>query len=123
MTWIALVVTTLGTLFLLLAAIGLLRFPDVYVRSHAAGKAATLGVCGVLIGAALGMGTTGAWGRALLAAAFLLVTVPVATQLLARAALQRGVRPMPRTRIGAGVGVTAPPAGDAGGEDRAADPR
>ena len=42
--------------FTLLAAVGLIRLPDVYMRSHAAGKAATLGVCCVLLGAAFGLG-------------------------------------------------------------------
>ena len=107
MALIALVVTAFGVLFLLLAAVGLLRFPDVYIRSHAAGKAATLGVCGVLLGAALGLGDAEAWIGAVLAAGFLLVTVPVATQILARAAFQRGIHPTSQTRIDSAVGGPA----------------
>jgi multicomponent Na+:H+ antiporter subunit G len=88
-----------GVLMVLLAAVGLVRFPDVYTRSHAAGKAATLGVCCVMLGAALGLGGWGALWRALLAVVFLFVTIPVGAQLIARAALRNGAPPSPDTRL------------------------
>jgi multicomponent Na+:H+ antiporter subunit G len=96
---IALILATFGVIMILLAAVGLLRFSDVYMRSHAAGKAATLGVCCVLLGAAFGMGGTGALLRALLAVVFLFVTIPVGAQLIARAALRNGAKPHPSTRM------------------------
>ena len=95
----ALVVAGFGVVMVLLAAVGLLRLPDVYTRSHAAGKAATLGVCCVMLGAALGLGGMGALLRALLAVVFLFVTIPVGAQLIARAALRNGARPSPDTRL------------------------
>ena len=87
----------LGALLMLIASIGLLRLADVYQRSHAAGKAATLGVCLVLLGTAVASGEIGAWARVALAAAFLLATIPVATQLLTRAAFHSGQPPTPDT--------------------------
>ncbi|MEI8191117.1 MAG: monovalent cation/H(+) antiporter subunit G, partial [candidate division NC10 bacterium] len=41
----------LGTFLIVLACIGLVRFPDVFCRMHAAGKAGTLGVVLVALGA------------------------------------------------------------------------
>lgn len=95
----ALALTGFGVLMVLLAAVGLLRLPDVYTRSHAAGKAATLGVCCVMLGAALGLGGAGALLRALLAVMFLFITIPVGAQLIARAALGNGARPAGDTKL------------------------
>ncbi|MGD8395315.1 MAG: monovalent cation/H(+) antiporter subunit G [Candidatus Eiseniibacteriota bacterium] len=103
-TAIALVLSGLGAIMILLAAAGLLRFPDIYTRSHAAGKAATLGVCTVLLGCALGLAEPGAWIRSLVAVVFLFVTIPVGAQLVARAAFRNGALPAPETRIDPAVG-------------------
>jgi len=103
MTILGLLVAGLGAVMILLAAAGLLRLPDVYTRSHAAGKAATLGVCGILLGCALGLAETGAWIRALVSVVFLFVTIPVGAQLVARAALRNGARPAPETYVEPGV--------------------
>lgn len=100
---VALGLAGFGVLMVLLAAVGLLRFPDVYTRSHAAGKAATLGVCCVLLGSALGLGGTGALLRAVLSVVFLFVTIPVGAQLIARAALRNGARPADDTRLDPGL--------------------
>ena len=99
MSVLAISLCTFGALMILLAAVGLMRLPDVYMRSHAAGKAATLGVCSILVGVATALGEPGAWARALLAVAFLFFTIPVGAQLVVRAALRNGARPDPATRI------------------------
>ena len=96
---LAVVLVAFGVLMILLAAVGLLRLPDVYMRSHAAGKAATLGVCSVLLGVAAALGDPGAWSRVVLAVVFLFFTIPVGAQLVARAALRNGAAPDPATRI------------------------
>ena len=41
---------SVGVLLIVVTAIGLYRLPDMYTRSHAASKSATLGVMCVLIG-------------------------------------------------------------------------
>jgi multicomponent Na+:H+ antiporter subunit G len=97
---LSLVLASIGVVMILLAAVGLIRLPDVYMRSHAAGKAATLGVCCVLLGAAFGLGGAGAMTRALVAILFLFVTIPVGAQLIARAALRNESAPHPETRVG-----------------------
>ena len=53
---IAVVLVSSGAFFLLMGAIGLLRFPDFYTRMHAAGKCDTLGSLLVLTGLACSEG-------------------------------------------------------------------
>jgi multicomponent Na+:H+ antiporter subunit G len=78
----------LGTFLIVLTGIGLVRFPDVFCRMHAAGKAGTLGVVFVVLGATVYFAGTeqDIWMRGLLAVAFQLLTSPASTHLLARAA-------------------------------------
>ena len=75
-----------GTLVMLLAAIGIVRMPDVYTRMHAASKPAALGITLMMVAAALHFGNFGALMRALLTILFIFLTVPVAAHLLGRAA-------------------------------------
>jgi len=79
-----------GALFMLLAAFGLVRLPDLYTRMSATSKAATLGASLVLLGAALHFGTAAAAGRALVIVAFLFLTAPLAAHAIGRAGYRRG---------------------------------
>ncbi|QTH46568.1 Na+/H+ antiporter subunit G [Cohnella sp. LGH] len=83
-----------GVVFCLLGALGLVRMPDVYLRSHAATKSATLGVLCVLTGAflyfALFEGHISA--KLLLGILFVFLTSPVAGHLNGRAAYRSGVK-------------------------------
>ena len=56
MSVVAAALVASGVFFLLVGAIGLLRFPDFYTRMHAAGKCDTLGSLLVLLGLALYQG-------------------------------------------------------------------
>jgi multicomponent K+:H+ antiporter subunit G len=89
--WIQLTVAALlviGGVFALVGAIGLLRFPDFYMRLHAPTKATTLGVGGVLLASMVLSWTRGEVGlHELLITLFLFVTAPVSANLLSQAAL------------------------------------
>lgn len=78
-----------GMTFICIAAFGVARFPDVFQRMHAATKAggigATLVVLGVLVASGIARPLTG-----ILAIGFMLLTLSVASQLLARAAYMSG---------------------------------
>jgi multicomponent Na+:H+ antiporter subunit G len=78
----------LGTFLMIVTAVGLLRLPDVFCRMHAAGKAGTLGVVLIILGAVIAMAGTpnDVSIRGLLAVMFQFLTTPAATHLLARAA-------------------------------------
>jgi multicomponent Na+:H+ antiporter subunit G len=78
-----------GALFMLLAGVGLVRLPDLYLRMSATSKAATLGASLVLLGAALHFGTAVAAGKALVIVAFLFLTAPAAAHAIGRAGYRR----------------------------------
>ncbi|MFD2625650.1 monovalent cation/H(+) antiporter subunit G [Salibacterium salarium] len=92
-SWIIGIVVLIGALLSLISALGLVRLPDIYTRSHAATKAATLGVMSVLLGTflffALIEGLVSA--RILLGIVFVFITAPVGGHLVARAAYHSGV--------------------------------
>jgi len=75
-----------GALFALLAAIGLLRMPDAFTRMQASTKASTLGVGCLLAATALQLGDVASITRAVAIGAFLMLTLPVASHVIARAA-------------------------------------
>lgn len=78
-----------GGLFMLLAGVGLVRLPDLYLRMSATSKAATLGAALVLLGAALHFGTAAAAGKAIVIVAFLFLTAPAAAHAIGRAGYRR----------------------------------
>ncbi len=106
-TWISIILNILvivfilgGTFFILSASIGIVRFPDVYTRLHAATKASTLGIACILIGAFLYLylahGIVS--GKLLLAIVFILLTAPVSAHMIGRAAHAYGVKPHLKNR-------------------------
>ena len=79
-----------GVLLSVVAAVGLVRLPDVLSRMHAATKPATLGLLLVCVGAALRMPDGGDAVKLLLVAAFQFLTAPVAAHMIGRAAYGSG---------------------------------
>lgn len=80
-----------GASLILVAGVGLLRMPDMFLRMSASTKAATLGVGLILAGTGLYLGTWVAIGRSLLIFLFILATIPVSAHLIGRAAYSDGV--------------------------------
>jgi multicomponent K+:H+ antiporter subunit G len=88
--WQALIAAMLvvGGVFSLVGVVGMLRFPDFYMRLHAPTKATTLGVGGVLVASLAYHWGGGGYGiHELLITLFLFMTAPVSANLLAKAAL------------------------------------
>ena len=81
-----------GVVFLLVAAIGVVKFSDPFQRMHAATKAGTLGAGLVIIGSVIAHGELDAVVLGVMTVVFLLLTVPVAGHLLGRAAYVSGAR-------------------------------
>ena len=79
-----------GVALAVVAGIGLLRFPDVFSRMHAATKPATLGLLLITVGAALRMEQGDDAVKLLLVAAFQFLTAPVAAHMIGRAAYRSG---------------------------------
>lgn len=99
MIYLAAVLLVLGSLFSVIAALGILRFPDVYTRLHAASKAGPLGAGLILLGVACAAGDWSIAVRCVLGFLFLILTSPVSAHLLARSALRSGIAPDSRTSI------------------------
>lgn len=88
---ISLVLLLLGAIFMLLAAVGLVRMPDVLMRLHSSTKSATLGVGLIMLGVALIFGDFAIGIRALAIVVFMFSTAPVAAHMIGRAAYLSGV--------------------------------
>lgn len=87
MTLVAGLLLGLGALLLVIAAWGVIILPDALSRQHAATKAGTLAIALVILGAWM-LVPTAEWAWRLgLILGFLLATLPVASHLLARAAV------------------------------------
>ncbi len=89
-TWACLIV---GSTFALIGAIGIIRFPDVYTRIHAASLIETMGAGLILLGLALQAGLTLISVKLALIFLFLFFTNPTTTHALARALIHAGVKP------------------------------
>jgi multicomponent Na+:H+ antiporter subunit G len=81
-----------GVAFMFVASVGLVRFPDFYLRVHAPTKAATLGLF-ALVGALLAAVPEVREAPALLTALFIGATIPVSAHILTRGAYRSGLRP------------------------------
>ncbi|WP_053361769.1 monovalent cation/H(+) antiporter subunit G [Bacillus sp. FJAT-27251] len=83
-----------GTIMSFLSAVGLVRLPDVYTRSHAASKSATLGVLFTLVGTLFFFVITqGIFSiRLLLGIFFVFLTAPVSAHLICRSAYRSNVK-------------------------------
>lgn len=74
-----------GAIFILLAAVGVIRFRDVYARMHAAAKGPALGVLLIGVGTVLTIRTVVAAVAVVLVVVLKFIAVPVGTHMLARA--------------------------------------
>jgi multicomponent Na+:H+ antiporter subunit G len=93
------VLLLMGTFFVFSSSLGILRFPDVYSRLHAATKSATLGVSGVMLAAFLFFlfKENMVSGKLILGILFVLLTAPVSGHMISRSAYRTGVPLSDRT--------------------------
>ncbi len=85
------ILSTLGTLSILFAAIGLIRMPDFYLRLSVTVKASTLGIGFLLACAAIIFPDVSVTTKAIAIAFFLLLTAPVAAHMIGRTAYHIGI--------------------------------
>jgi multicomponent Na+:H+ antiporter subunit G len=87
---VAQILVAIGSLLILLAGIGVYRFPGVLTRANAATKATGLGLAVVLAGAAIEIGTTRAYVTLGVAIIVQFATAPVSGHIIGRAAYRSG---------------------------------
>lgn len=74
-----------GAIFMLIGAIGIVRFPDVISRMHAAGMATTVGISAILLGAGFFFLDEFLFYRMLVLILLIFATSPISTTALTRA--------------------------------------
>ncbi len=80
-----------GGFFLVVAGVGVVKFPDAYCRAHVLGKAMTLGIIFLTIAMGLLLDDV-PWAKVAAYVGFQLATIPVASHLLCLAAYRRKIR-------------------------------
>ena len=88
-----------GVFFMLLAAIGLVRMPDTYLRSQVTTLASTFGKMGIVLSIACVFGSLAVVIKVALSVIFLFVTAPVAAHLVLRAAYRDRSPLSPLTKV------------------------
>lgn len=86
--WLVSGLILLGSVFVLLGSVGLVKFPDFFMRLHAPTKASTLGVTAVLVAAMIHftIKQQSPSIHELLIVVFLWLTAPISALMLASAA-------------------------------------
>lgn len=84
--WVVSIMLVSGALFMLVAAIGVVKLPDVYMRMHAITKAASLGALLMLAAVLLWHPQWIVGIEAVMVVIFVIFTAPIATHMIARAA-------------------------------------
>lgn len=85
----------IGSFFMLVGGIGMVRLPDLFMRLHAPTKSSTLGLGSFLIAAMIFSASEGRFGFAeMLITLFAFITAPVSANLMAQAALHLRLRSM-----------------------------
>ncbi|KHE92273.1 MAG: monovalent cation/H(+) antiporter subunit G [Candidatus Scalindua rubra] len=92
-TIIAGVFLGIGGFFIIVTAIGIVRFPDFYSRLHPAGKADTIGQALVLIALMIYEGFSLISVKLMIIVIFIFIASPTATHAVAQAAYLKGVVP------------------------------
>ena len=95
--WIAGILLILGSGFVLISSIGLLRFPDLYTRMHATTKASSMGMLLMLTGIIIYFPTLPVIIKAFIIIVYIYHTSPVAAHVIGCAAHMMKVRKWDRT--------------------------
>jgi multicomponent Na+:H+ antiporter subunit G len=88
-----------GAALMAVAALGLLRLPDFYLRMAATTKATTLGVTFMTLGAAIMFADAAVTARVIAIILFLFLTSPIGAHVIGRSAYRHGVRLWERTVV------------------------
>jgi len=91
--WAIVGLALLGAFFGGVAAIGIVRMPDIYTRAHAASKSDTLGAVLAIAAVAFALQTDLSTVKSVFLLIFMFITNPTAAHAIARAAQDQGIEP------------------------------
>ena len=97
--WTTVIFFVLGAFLMMIAALGVVRFPDVYTRMHAASKSVSLGLVLMLLALILFFGTPIILLKSVAGIFFIFLTIPVASHIIGRAAYLRRVSLYEKTGV------------------------
>jgi multicomponent Na+:H+ antiporter subunit G len=95
--WISALFLVSGGLFCLIAGIGVVRLPDIYLRMHASTKSGTLGLCLICVAVMIEAESLANVLEALFVFLFMIATAPVGAHLIGRAAFRSRIAEAPGT--------------------------
>ena len=87
-------VMSIGCIVMIFAALGLYRFPDIYMRLHSSTKVNTGGAMTILLGLVLRSGISTFSAKILVLIILLFILTPVISHAIARSAHLQGKTPM-----------------------------
>lgn len=90
LSWVLLAI---GSVFVVIGALGMVRMPDVFTRLHAASLIETIGAGAILLGLMVQAGLTLVTLKLIMIFLLILFTAPIATHAVAQAALHQDVKP------------------------------
>ncbi|WP_299708664.1 monovalent cation/H(+) antiporter subunit G [uncultured Pontibacter sp.] len=93
------VLIIIGVMFMLISTIGLLRFPDFYIRMSAITKGATLGLGLILSGMGIYFNEPDMFLKVVLIICFTFITSPVAAHVIGRTAVRNKIPFWDRTNL------------------------
>lgn len=97
--YIVLFFLVVGTLFIFIASVGLLKMPDVYLRMSASTIAGTFGVASMLVAVAIFFGGLSLILHVAGVILFLILTVPVGAHMLGRTSHIIGLKMWDKTVV------------------------
>lgn len=92
--WVGVILILIGSIVSVISAIGIIRFPDIYSRAHAATKTTTLAVLITLFGTFIYVSFSEAYMsvRLMLGIVFVFITAPISGHLVLRAAYRANIK-------------------------------
>lgn len=96
--WLTALLLLIGTFFMVVAGLGVVRMPDLLLRTSTTSKTSTLGAGSILLAVAVYFWDFGTLSRALATIIFLFLTAPIAAHMICRAAYFVGVPLWERTQ-------------------------
>jgi len=78
-------VLIVGSILVAIAALGVLRMPDLFLRMSTTTKGSVFGLVLVMVGSALFFGDIAVWTKAMATVLFVVLTLPVAAHMIGRA--------------------------------------
>lgn len=92
MDFLIMLLLLLGSFFVVIASVGIVRMPDLYTRMHSATKAGTVGLSLLLLALAFAIPEISVISRVLGTILFVFLTAPVAAHILGLAMKQTGYK-------------------------------